>query len=64
MSEFFKDLPKVRYEGAGTANPFAFRFYNPDEVVAGKPMRDQLKFALSYWHTMCAEGRICSEPVP
>lgn len=56
MSEFLKDLPKVRYEGAGTANPFAFRFYNPDEVVAGKPMRDQLKFAMSYWHTMCAEG--------
>lgn len=34
----------------------AFRFYNPEEVVAGKPMREQLRFALSYWHTLCGDG--------
>lgn len=34
----------------------SFRYYNPDEVILGKPMKDQLKFAMSYWHTMCADG--------
>ena len=56
MSEFFKGIPKIKYEGPASHNPMAFRFYNPDEVVAGKTMREQLKFAMSYWHTLCAEG--------
>ena len=34
----------------------AFRHYNPDEIIMGKSMREHLKFAMSYWHTMCAEG--------
>ena len=54
--EFFKSIPKIQYEGANTANPLAFRFYNPDEVIGGKTMREQLRFAVSYWHTMCAGG--------
>ena len=54
--EYFNTVSKVRYEGRGTSNPLAFRFYNPDEVIAGKTMREQLRFAMSYWHTMCAEG--------
>jgi len=56
MNEFYVGIPKIKYEGTKTTNPFAFRFYNPDEVIMGKPMREHLKFALSYWHTMCAEG--------
>ena len=54
--EFFKSVPKINYEGAASTNPFAFRFYDPDEVIGGKTMREQLRFAMSYWHTMCAEG--------
>ena len=54
--EFFKSVPKIRYEGAKSENPFAFKFYDPDEVIGGKTMREQLRFAMSYWHTMCAEG--------
>jgi len=54
--EYFKNVPMIRYEGASTDNPFAFRFYNPDEVIGSKTMREQLRFAMSYWHTMCAEG--------
>ncbi len=54
--EFFKGISKINYEGTKSTNPFSFRFYNPDEVIAGKSMRDQLRFAMSYWHTMCAEG--------
>ena len=53
---FFKSVPKIKYEGAASTNPFAFRFYDPDEVIGGKTMREQLRFAMSYWHTMCAEG--------
>ncbi|MBK1833099.1 xylose isomerase [Roseibacillus ishigakijimensis] len=52
MSEFFPDVPKVVYEGPGSDNPFAFRHYNPDEVVAGKTMREHLRFAAPYWHVM------------
>ena len=54
--EFFKSIPKIQYEGADTKNPLAFRFYNPDEVIGDKTMREQLRFAVSYWHTMCAGG--------
>ena len=54
--EFYKGIQKVKYEGAESDNPLAFRFYDPDRVIGGKTMREQLRFAMSYWHTMCAEG--------
>jgi xylose isomerase len=56
MKEFFNGVNRVKFEGAKTDNPFAFRYYNPDEVVAGKTMREQLRFAMSYWHTLCGDG--------
>lgn len=56
MSEFFQNIGKIPYEGKGSDNPLAFKYYNPDEVVAGKPMKEQLKFALSWWHTMGGDG--------
>ncbi len=56
MKEFFASIPYVKYEGKDSKNPMSFRYYNPDEVILGKPMKDQLKFAMSYWHTMCADG--------
>lgn len=56
MKEFYSNVPYVKYEGPKSTNPFAFRYYNPDEVIGGKKMREHLKFAMSYWHTMCAEG--------
>ena len=54
--EFFPTIPVIKYEGKDSKNMLAFRHYNPDEVILGKPMREHLRFALSYWHTMCAEG--------
>ena len=54
--EYFENIGKIKYEGKLSANPLAFKFYNPDEVVAGKTMREHLRFAMAYWHTMCAEG--------
>ena len=56
MKEFFSGIPVVKYEGKSSANPMSFRFYNPDELIQGKPMREHLRFALSYWHTMCGDG--------
>ena len=54
--EFYKGIGKIKYEGAKSSNPLSFKFYNPDEIVAGKTMREQLRYTMSYWHTMCAEG--------
>ncbi len=56
MHEYFKTVPKIQYEGAASKNPFSFKHYNPEQIVAGKPMREQLKFAMSYWHTLCGDG--------
>lgn len=56
MKEFFTNIPKIKYEGRAGRSPLSFKFYNPDEIVAGKTMKEQLKFALSWWHTMGGDG--------
>ncbi len=53
---FFGDISKVKYEGPDSTNPLAYRFYNPDEIVAGKRMEDHLRFAIAYWHSFAWEG--------
>ena len=53
---YFDCVEKVNFEGKDSKNALAFKYYNPDEVIAGKPMREHLKFALSWWHTMCGDG--------
>ncbi len=55
MSEIFS-VGKIAYEGAASKNPLAFKHYNKDEVIAGKKMSEHLKFAMSYWHTLCGDG--------
>jgi xylose isomerase len=49
---YFPGIPKIRFEGPTSKNPFSFKHYNPDEVVEGKTMRDHLRFAAAYWHVM------------
>ncbi len=56
MTEFFKGIPKVGYEGTDSDNEFAFRHYNPDEMVMGKRMEDHLRFAVAYWHSFAWPG--------
>ena len=56
MNEVFPEITKIAYEGPKSRNPLAFRWYNPDEVIAGKPMREHLRFALAWWHTLCGAG--------
>ncbi|MCF4098481.1 xylose isomerase [Maritalea mediterranea] len=55
-SNFFKDISKVKYEGADSTNPMAFHHYNPDEVVMGKRMEDHLRFSIAYWHSFAWPG--------
>lgn len=50
------DNNKIVFEGKQSKNPFAFRYYDAEKVVGGKKMKDQLKFAMSYWHTVNASG--------
>ncbi len=52
----FPEIEKIRYEGPDSRNPLAFRYYNPDEVVEGKPMREHFRFSVAYWHTFRGTG--------
>jgi len=56
MTDFFKGIPKVRYEGSESQNEFAFRHYNPDELVLGRRMEDHLRFAVAWWHSFAWPG--------
>ncbi|MFY7817188.1 MAG: xylose isomerase [Akkermansiaceae bacterium] len=49
---YFPDIPKINFEGPKSKNPFAFKHYNPDEIIEGKTMRDHMRFAAAYWHVM------------
>lgn len=54
--EYFPGIGEIKYEGKESKNPMAFKWYNPDQVVAGKTMKEHLRFAVSYWHTFCGDG--------
>ncbi|USK82070.1 xylose isomerase [Peribacillus frigoritolerans] len=53
---YFESANKVSYEGKDSKNPLAFKYYNPEEVVGGKTMKEQLRFSVAYWHTFTADG--------
>ncbi|MEC0301275.1 MULTISPECIES: xylose isomerase [Peribacillus] len=53
---YFESVNKVSYEGKDSKNPLAFKYYNPEEVVGGKTMKEQLRFSVAYWHTFTADG--------
>lgn len=54
--EYFKGIGEIKFEGAASDNPLAFKYYNPDQIVAGKTMREHFKFSIAYWHTFCGQG--------
>ena len=56
MTDFFKNIPQIKYEGEGSTNEFAFRHYDPDEVLLGKRMEEHLRFAVAYWHSFAWPG--------
>lgn len=54
--EYFPSIGKIQFEGQGSKNPMAFHYYDAERVVAGKTMKDWMRFAMAWWHTLCAEG--------
>jgi xylose isomerase len=54
--EYYKGIDAIRFEGKESDNPLAFKYYDPERVVAGKKMREHFKFAIAYWHTFCGQG--------
>ncbi|WP_052585988.1 xylose isomerase [Bacillus velezensis] len=53
---YFESVNKVIYEGKESTNPLAFKYYNSQEVIGGKTMKEHLRFSIAYWHTFTAEG--------
>ncbi len=54
--EYFKGIGKIQFEGKGSRNPLAFKYYDAKKVIAGKTMEEHLRFATAYWHSFCADG--------
>ncbi|HEU4574011.1 MAG TPA: xylose isomerase [Chitinophagaceae bacterium] len=54
--EFFPGIGKIGYEGPQSDNPLAFKWYDENKVIAGKTMKEHLRFAVCYWHTFCNTG--------
>jgi xylose isomerase len=54
--EYFSGIGKIAYEGPKSDNPLAFKFYDPNKVVAGKTMAEHLRFSVAYWHSFCGDG--------
>jgi xylose isomerase len=54
--EYYKGIGDIAFEGIGSDNPLAFKYYNPEQLVAGKTMRQHFKFAVAYWHSFCGQG--------
>jgi xylose isomerase len=54
--EYFKGIGQIKFEGLESDNPLAFRWYDENKVVAGKTMKDHLRFACAYWHSFCGNG--------
>ncbi len=56
MKKYFSQVRRIKYEGPKSKNPLAFKEYNAEELVLGKPMKEHLRFAMSWWHTLGAMG--------
>ena len=58
--EYFPEIGKIPFEGTESKNPLAYRYYDAERVVMGKKMKDWLKFAMAWWHTLWAEAVLTS----
>ena len=54
--EYFKGIGKIKYEGKNSDNPFAFKYSDPEKIIAGKSLKEHFKFAVAYWHSFCGQG--------
>ena len=53
---YFKEIGRINYEGPESDNPLAFKYYDENKVIAGKTLKEHLRFAIAYWHTFCGTG--------
>jgi len=56
MDSVFDQFATVKYEGSMSDNPLAYRWYQADRMVLGKPLKDHLRFAVAYWHSLAMTG--------
>lgn len=56
MKTYFENIPTIKYEGENSQNPFSFKYYDAERVIMGKKMKDHLRFAMAWWHNLCAGG--------
>ena len=56
MSDFFADIPQIKYEGPDSSNELAYRYYDKSKVELGKTMEEHMRFAACFWHTCCWPG--------
>jgi xylose isomerase len=54
--EYFKNIQQIKFEGVESDNPWAFRWYDENKMIAGKTMKEYLKFACAYWHSFNGNG--------
>lgn len=54
--EYFKGVSSIKYEGVDSDNPLSFKWYDENKIVAGKSMKEYLRFACAYWHSFCGSG--------
>ena len=54
--EYYKGIGDVKFEGKDSTNPFSFKYYDPNKIVAGRALKDHFKFAIAYWHSFCGQG--------
>ena len=54
--EYFPGIQKIKFEGKDSDNPLSFKYYDPEKLVNGKPMKEHFRFATAYWHTFCGTG--------
>jgi len=55
-TDYFKNIPAIKYEGVSSRNPFAFRYYDATKIVLGRPMKEWLRFSVCFWHTFRGVG--------
>ena len=55
-ADYFKDIPNIEFKGQDSTDPFAYKYYDKNQVVLGKTMEEHLRFAACYWHTFCWDG--------
>ncbi|KUJ61474.1 xylose isomerase [Flavobacteriaceae bacterium CRH] len=55
-NQYFKNIDTIKFEGRESDNPLAFKWYDENRVVAGKTLKEHLRFSMAYWHTLCNTG--------